>query len=162
MADPSPFVPDAEQSEVAEQLAKQCTDKARKKAARKKSQGVRKDSWDKAREEVAFRASEGDWEDAKPLAFVALYALLHERIYGVEASDLLPQSRLRISGMASRMLKNEFGGDGGAMATFIRWTWRREQAKRKNGKRHFRIGPALQFNGGLLVEWRMASKEQGK
>lgn len=122
-------------------------------------------AWEKACESAAVRLNaavrgeEGCWGDAQPREYVAAYALLHERVYGILPYELTPIARLRAAGLAKRLLDTHFDGDGDAMGRFILWAWKREKERedwrRKNPHRAGagRIGWSLQFGGALLSDW---------
>jgi hypothetical protein len=134
-----------------------------KRAARSKSIG--RNGWEKAAEEAAERIRSGEWEGARALVYVAAYAALHERIYGVEPSELSPKERVYAAGAAGRMLVDEFDGDEGAMADFLRWTWRREKdredyRRKTKSESSFRIGWRLQFGGSILADYRVAARRR--
>ena len=115
--------------------------------------------FDKAVREAEAMMRGGDWADAKPLHFVALYVVLHEGVYGVSPGELGPQQRLQACGFAHRLLKHEFDEEPAAMAAFVRWTWQREkereQWRRANARSGGRIGWRLQFSGTLLTDYRI-------
>ena len=101
----------------------------------------------------------GDWSRATPAHFVALYAIGHLNVYGVEPGELTPPLRLAAAGAAARMLQNDFGGDAGKMHAFVRWTWERElereQWRRDNGREGGRISWRLQFSRAIWTDWRL-------
>lgn len=101
----------------------------------------------------------GDWSDATPRDFVALYAMLHNRVYGVEPEDLTSSTRLYAASLAHKLLDRSFGGDQGEFAGFIRWVWIREEGRekwrRQNNVSGGRISWRLQFNGALVADWRI-------
>lgn len=118
--------------------------------------------WNVAQSEVIDMMTEGDWEKAGPLHFVALYAVLHKRIYGIEPAELnVSKERQYAMYAAGRMYSNEFNTDASAMVQFMKWCWVKEQSslkwRRANPERDngFRIGWKYQFNGKLLSDWRM-------
>lgn len=99
------------------------------------------------------------WDEAAPRHFVALYAILHERVYGVAPCDLTPVGRLHAAGMAARLLEKQFGGERVELYEFVCWTWKREEKREKwraeKGCEGGRIGPRLQFSGALLADYRV-------
>lgn len=124
------------------------------KKAKRNTRTISDSLFTKARARAQNMMASGDWEEALPRDFVALYAILHERVYGVEACELDSKTRLYASGMAKRLLEKQFDGDPGALAAFMRWIWIREKqrhAQRLERGDTFRISWKYQFAGGALV-----------
>ena len=92
---------------------------------------------------------------------VALYARLHEQIYGAKAGELAEgKSFLAACSSASKLVRDEMRGSFGEAVEYLRWTWRRErfveQKRRANGETGRRIGWRLQFaSAGLLTDYRV-------
>jgi len=99
---------------------------------------------------------EGDWSKAKPVHFVALYAWLHEQIYGTAPADLFMGNTTKLSIFAcAKLLKDEFAGDKDELVEFMKWCWVREQ-KKKN-RDDWRITWYRQFVARtLLTDYRVA------
>ncbi len=137
------------------------------KPARGKSKGMSVDTMARAANEMNRMVAEQDWSGAQGKHFVALYAFLHLRVYGVESADLGSSERVYASGAATRMLEREFGGDGAQMAEFMRWCWQREKKteawRRANHRSGRRVSWRLQFGGVLLTDWRVeVARTKGK
>lgn len=119
-----------------------------------------------AREEARARdmVRSGEWEGATATTFIALWSLMFERTYGVPA-PLLPRERLFAARQVGAMLKREFGGDVSAMASFMRWAWRREKEReewrRKNGRDGGCLGWRLLFGPNVLTDYRLAAARRG-
>jgi len=133
-----------------------------KKRKPRASPSVGAKAWIVAVSEVNVMMVSGEWENASAVHFVALYAILHQRVYGVDVAELnVARERTIAKFAAYRMLTNEFSGNVDSMVTFIKWCWLREQKsvtwRRNNPERDngFRIGWKYQFNGKLLSDWRM-------
>lgn len=92
---------------------------------------------------------------------VALYARLHEQIYGVAPEELGEgRAMLAASSSASKLVREAMRGSLVEAIEFLRWTWRRErfveQKRRANGETGRRIGWRLQFaSAGLLTDYRV-------
>jgi hypothetical protein len=133
---------------------------AKRPEKRKRSPRIDNRAWQKASEEAKAMMIGGDWTGATPRHFVAAYEYMHERVYGVAPAELNAKERMVSAGCAKTMLDKEFDGDATAMAAFLRWTWQREKGReewrRANGRDGQRIGPRLQFHGGLLSDYRLA------
>lgn len=149
--DDAPFAPD--------DLAAALNTWATKKPKALKSKTVSDRTMRKAADEAEFCMRTGEWAAARPLHFVALYAHLHERVYGAAPLELGPTERLHAAGMAAQMLKKHFGHQAAEMAEFMRWVWTREQGREKwrrdNDRPGGRIGWRFQFNGSLLTDYRV-------
>ena len=129
---------------------------------KKKSSGIGDRAFLKCLDEVAGMLADGQWSKAKGRHFVALYADLHTRIYGVEPIDLGPKERMFASRMADMLLEKQFEGDPDRMAKFIAWTWSREKEREAWRRRTpsstsgYRIDWRLQFGPRLLVDFRIS------
>lgn len=129
----------------------------RKAKAKRSPPAITDKVWAKLTEEVAARARTGAWEGTDPKEFVALYAAMHLKVYGVACAELDKGVRFLVSVKARGMLEQQFGGDAAEMAAFVRWTWQREEWKEKNGKNEggWRVTPWQQFNGKILTDYRL-------
>jgi hypothetical protein len=117
--------------------------------------------WALAQEQAGECIRSGRWGDAAPRHLVALYDLMHSRVYGVQCVELLPRDRAIFTFSAKRLLDREFDGVPGAMAEWMRWVWQREADRER--RRRFegretssRIGPRLMFGGALITDWRLS------
>lgn len=92
---------------------------------------------------------------------VALYARLHEQVYGSRPGELEEgKSFLAACSSASRLVRESFGGELRGAIEYLRWTWRRERfvegKRRANGETGRRIGWRLQFaSQSLLTDYRV-------
>lgn len=76
------------------------------------------------------RAKTGEWDDARPSVLVGLFAICHFKVYGVHAAELEADREFAIATrIVSTFLSNAFDGDVIEGAAFVRWAWRKEQAK---------------------------------
>ena len=92
----------------------------------------------------AYRKA-GKWDGASGRHLVALYAWLHEQIYGVAAAELLDgDAVLGAISSADKLLRAEFDGDAGRAVKFIAWCWSRERQRETSGR-----------NEGRRVTWRL-------
>lgn len=139
----------------------------RTKVASKPKQ-VSNASMERAAREVGEFLKTGEWSSAKPLHFVALYAWLHRKVYGVDTTELTPTTRLHACAMVALMLRKEFDGEQGKLADFMRWVWvretEREKWRRENNRDGGSIGWRLQFATGnrLVVEYRLSLARKGE
>ena len=110
--------------------------------------------------EAEARSRTGKWDDARPTAFVGLYALCHRMLFKVLPGEL--ESKVEFKG-ALRMagqVHARFEYNGEDVAAFIVWTWEREQRREKwaAGKgetRDFRVGYRLQFSPRMITDWQV-------
>jgi len=107
------------------------------------------------------------WEAAHPSRFVALYAVLHEIVYGVLPPELRGEAWWGACSGAAKMLRDEFDGAGERMLAYCRWVWRRERAREKRrrdeGTETRRISWSSMFVGRyLLGDYRVDVARAGK
>lgn len=109
----------------------------------------------------------GEWGAAKPRHFVALWLMCHEMVYHVSAmGDLRGLGWKSAVKAAATMLRSEFA-DPDEMATYIRWTWVREERKEQWCKergydRHRRLTWREQFGGEAVADWRLELSRKGQ
>lgn len=113
-----------------------------------------------ARRDLETIRESGSWASAQPRHFVALYAWLHETVYGVAPAELGTDAFFGAVSAAGKLLRDEFGDRPEALVEFLRWTWRRERAfekkRRLDGEGGRRIGWRLQFVlRHLLTDYRL-------
>ena len=117
-----------------------------------------------AREASAMMGT-GDWSEAQGRHLVALFCLLHEKVYGVD-SGMTSAECFFASGMAKQLMDRDFGGDPGALVAFVKWTWEREVSRekwrRENQKDGGSIGYRLQFGGRLVTDYKLAMARRAK
>lgn len=115
--------------------------------------------------EASEAIARSDFSLFLPRHFVALYDLLHQRVYGLAPSELVPKTRTIAAGMAKRLLDREFEGDRGEMAQYMRWVFNREAGRHawrvREGKPLTRIGFGFCFGGALVTDWRLALTQGG-
>ncbi len=116
-----------------------------------------------AQELSARYAKENDataFDAARPSVLIGVYVLLHTKVYGVAPDDLLDgKAFLAACGMATRLVRDQFGGSMKQAVEFLRWVWRREKYLEERNKegRTSRLGWRLQFGcSGLVVDYRVA------
>lgn len=119
----------------------------------------------RAKEVEAMRQS-GEWENATAQHFVALYAILHNLVYGIEPLELNDTTRTKAVILASQCLKKHFTGDSSQMAMFMGYVWTKEKSREKwrrdNQREGGRIGWYLQFNGTLITDWITNARRKGQ
>lgn len=128
--------------------------------ARKKNKTIGDAVFMKTLEQVGEMLKSGKWAEATGRHFVALYADLYFRVYGLLPEDLGPKERVFASKLASTMLSKQFQDDREAMSKFMAWTWteekRREQWRRENNRDGGIIDWRYQFSAKLVQSYRMA------
>ena len=113
---------------------------------------------ERSSEEVAVMRKTCEWTGAKGRHLVALYAWLHNEIYGVGAEELGDRNALfAASNAAERMVRDAFGGDTKRAVQFIAWAWARERMREKAGKvSSYRITWRFMFaSRSLLTDYRV-------
>jgi hypothetical protein len=133
--------------------------------ARGRTKGKQESNRESARKEMERIIGVDDWANCRPVHLVELYAMLHERIYGV-APEELASNRVRISAVRTiaDMLRRHFTNDVERMVDFIRWCWVREEGRhnwrRKNGMELKRMNWRWQFSPSMLTDYRMAIADE--
>lgn len=89
------------------------------------------------------------WSRAMPNHFVALYAKLHEDVYGVAPVEVAGREFFGAQAAAGKLLREEFGGRSEDLIEFMRWTWRRE----RDGERRRKAS-------GRASDWRVTWQQQ--
>ena len=144
--------------EEARRAAAEFAGEAKSKA--RKSKTVGDAAFMRTLEEVGQMLKEGKWQNARGMHFVALYADLYFRVYGVLPEDLGPKERVFAAKLAGTMLTKQFQDDRDKMAKFIAWTWTREkkneQWRRENNRDGGIIDWRLQFSAKLVAGYRVA------
>lgn len=90
-----------------------------------------------------------DWSQAKASHLVALYVILHEKIYGVAPElkgDELKQAKL----VAGQFLKTRCKGKFEKAVEYMKWVWKRERG-REDWRRNNHID-------GKVLGWRLILK----
>jgi hypothetical protein len=133
--------------------------------ARPRSKTIPDGEWARLLSGADSRIDSGEWSDASAKDLVALSAIMHSDVYGIESADLTPEMRLVASFQAGRLLEKDFSGDAGAFADFVRWTWQREVGriewrKKNNQASTFRLTWRLQFGPAILTDYRVWKLQQ--
>lgn len=129
-------------------------------ASRKPRRSVSRSRFDSSLLRAKELIEKGDWEKFRPKDLVALYAILHERVYGVLPLEVLPHYKDALLAAGS-LVKREFKGSTPATIDFIQWTWKRAAARAGNSD--FRIGWRYQFrSAALLTDYRVYLSRKGK
>lgn len=112
--------------------------------------------------------AEGDWSKAEPGHYVALYVVLHHKVYGLKPAELddgaqyfqaMRAAKAFYAGLEAhvRSFSKSIAPDD--MVDFLRWTWAREEGRerwrRDNAKDGQRVGWRLQFGGAMLSDYRV-------
>lgn len=132
----------AEQAQLA--FATLCPPPAPKKS-RAKETGRR--AFDRAREEALEMFKRRDFTGAEERHVVALHAMLHLEILGVEEADLDAEVFLGAVSAAKRLCAEAFGGQVGELVEYVRWAWGRE--KQREARRR-----ANDETNGARLSWR--------
>lgn len=113
----------------------------------------------KAIEETKVMIANGDFEGCGARHLVALYSLMHDKVYGVEpvmSSSERHTAVLRMGGF----VKHHFGGDFQQAVAFYRWVWTREigreKWRRENKREGSRLSIGLLMSGSIITDYRVA------
>lgn len=125
-----------------------------------------KGAFERAVAEMNEMHATSQWTDAGGRHFVALYAQLHQRIYGAPAAELDGVGYFGAVSSADKMLRDEFAGAPERMVEFIRWAWLRERENEKrrvaNGTDGRRLTWRLLYGGRyVLTDYRVAQARRG-
>jgi hypothetical protein len=120
-----------------------------------------------ARRQVEEMGASGEWQKADALHLVLLYAELHRQVYGADALEIAAVKALTLAARAARNLADlYFEGDYGAVVSFMRWSWKREQEReewrRANNREGGRLGWRLQFSASLVSDYRVSERRTGR
>lgn len=130
------------------------------KSRAKKAKTIGDSAFMKTLEQVGEMLKTGKWAEATGRHFVALYADLYFRVYGLLPADLGPKERVFATKLANTMLERQFQGDREEMSKFMAWTWteekRREQWRRENNRDGGIIDWRYQFSAKIVQSYRMA------
>lgn len=138
-----------------------CREQEAKQMRRKKnkSKTIGASVFNRATLETEEMIRSGEWDDATPRHMVALYALMHEKVYGIEAVDLDSQARYKMTMMANTFIKREFSDNVVDAVEFFRWMWGREMGhekyRRENATDGRRLTAYLMFSNKLLPDFRL-------
>jgi hypothetical protein len=145
---------------AASEAAARASAASAKKAKGKGVKGISDERFIALLDEVKSMLAGGTFATATGPHFVALYADLHFRVYGVEAVDLGPKERVYASKLAGDLLEKDFRGSRDDMARFVSWTWTREKSREQWRRDHARSGGRVswrfQFGRELLTDFRIA------
>jgi hypothetical protein len=146
-------------------MARLVAEQEAKLARRKSRKTVGASVFNRARTEAEEMKRSRDWSGATARHLVALYDLMHEQVYGVEALELGPAERHKAMLLAGNFVKHHFGGDVEACVAFLRWVWTREMDRekwrRENGRSGQRIGIRLMLSTSLLTDYRVDLARRG-
>jgi hypothetical protein len=107
-------------------------------------------------------ASTGDWDNTGPEHLVALFAIMHERVYGIAPNEIAV-SWAAACKYAGAVLQREFAGSMDAAAEYLDWRWSRVRAQEKRRKANglgtqYRLGWRFLFSPDSLMDWRVTRK----
>ncbi len=125
-----------------------------------KRRGISNVRWEDFKSDICKRIDvTHDWAGLNTKHFVALYAVLHERVYKVSPIELNERGRIIVLAMSKTMFTRQFDCDSLKMSSFFLWVWNREyrleQWREKKGIQGRRISYGYQFSNYLLTEWRI-------
>jgi len=118
---------------------------------------------DSAMDDARRRSASGDWEGSTATTFVGLYAFCHDLTHGVVPEELAERGLFSAAvRVASAMLRDRFGGDADAMASFVVWSWEREKGRedyaQRVGNTRNRMSWRLQFSAAFFTDYLVDQK----
>lgn len=129
-------------------------------APKKKSKTIGDAAFERDLSKAEAMLAAGTFGEATGRHFVALYASLYFRVYGLLPEDMGPKERVYAAKQANLMLEKQFGGDRQEMAVFMAWLWTREKSteqwRRDNGKDGKVIDWRFQFSPSAVQKYRIA------
>lgn len=104
-----------------------------------------------------------DWDSLAVAHLVAFYLIFHREVYGADAPDLVGNAWRGACSAASKLVRDEFGGDKRQALEFLRWTWARERERERWRREHGRDGRRICWRQqfvwrSLLAEYRVANE----
>jgi hypothetical protein len=118
-------------------------------------------------EEALRMMDSGEWAEARGRHFVAVYAIMFRKVYGITVGSELSTKRSweLASSRATRLLTSEFADDPADLAEYMRWLWARELGREKWRRQNRQDGGMLSlelcFSGRLVTEWRLNEARHG-
>jgi hypothetical protein len=98
------------------------------------------------------------WDDCAPRHLVALYDLLHEETYGVDAC-LTSKDRHRAQLLFGGFVKRVFDGEVTEAILYFFWAWKREKEReawrRENHRDGMRLGVGLLCSSGFTADYKL-------
>lgn len=141
--------------------------------AKPKPQGPRKshgawtatlEQFKKAGLDATERMQTGNWEEAHPLTFLALFNLCHERMYGVEALEIKEATKRKtLMFSVYQVIKEQFNDDCDEYAEFVRWLFEERERKdqwirSKGDKTCVRINAWSLTKLSLIADYKVSIK----
>ena len=99
------------------------------------------------------------WKDATPWVFVALYTLMHERIYGAEVS-MSGNDRVVACSMVKRLLATKFSDSAEEFTWFLSWAWGDEKLRWANSKHSRRLSWKWLFTTDKFDDWQASMRRK--
>jgi hypothetical protein len=99
------------------------------------------------------------WRGATSMTFVALYTLMHERVYGVEAT-MTATDRVTAAAMVKRLLKTKFSEDSEQFTWFFAWVWGDESKRWAATKGSKRMSWKWCFTNEKFDDWQASMRRK--
>ncbi len=117
-------------------------------------------TFDRARVEAQAMIDEDDWTRCAARHIVALYDLMHLKIYGIEVT-MSSTERHRAVLRAGGFVRQNFSGSYPKMVEFLRWLWTEEMRYQKwcvehRGEQGRRMTVGLMLSGTKITDYRHA------
>jgi hypothetical protein len=119
-----------------------------------------REDWTALRGEVERMMRSGEWDEAEPRHFAGLHAVLFEKVYGVQCSEMQGPGRFQAAKMAAQLLVDQFAEDPARLVHYVRWAWEREAGREKWRRDNARDGGSMSFRwvlqeGRTLDDYRI-------
>lgn len=115
--------------------------------------------FDRARAEMQAMIDSQNFAGCSARHIVALYDLMHVKVYGVEVS-MSGSERHTYTLRAGGFIKREFSGDYTKAIAFFRWLWAREMGRekwrRETGNEGGRLDIGQSISGKSITDYRLA------
>ncbi len=138
------------------------------KSAKKKADDKGTRALAKAREEVLAMFAQKNFSSAEVRHVVALHAVLHEKVIGVDEEDLNGVTFLGACSAAKKLLVDSFESDLVRLIEFVRWCWSREKGREaRRVAENNTTGSRLSWRGvfifrSTLTDYRAAIHRAGR
>ena len=107
---------------------------------------------------AALRGDEEAWDECETRHLVALFAIMHEKTYGI-APTTSPSERYTMTLMMGGFVKRSFGGDMAKALEYFRWLWTREMRnekwRRENDRETRRLAFQWTIGNRMLDDYRV-------
>ena len=123
-----------------------------------RAHGVSDARLDKALDATTVCIAQGDWSEATAINFLALYVLMHRKVYDVDPV-MTAKERHECLLCIGSFVKKHFEDSPSDLACYIRWVWKREFDREKwaqtNGRQRGVMSWRLMLSTAVLTDYRV-------